>query len=75
MPPADKHIGEIFVVGPVGNSGNAYEEYIAIHTPSYNEEYTWELIGGGNTSIDLSNYVTKSEFQNRIQDTYESIKT
>ena len=75
LPPADKHIGEIFVVGPVGNSGNAYEEYIAIHTPSYNEEYTWELIGGGNTSIDLSNYVTKSEFQNRIQDTYESIKT
>ena len=67
LPNASEHIGEIFVVGPVGNSGNAYEEYIAIHTPSYNEEYTWELIGGGNTSIDLSNYYTKEEINDRYQ--------
>ena len=60
LPKASEHLGEIFVVGPVGSSGNAYEEYIAIHTPSYDGEYTWELVGGGNTSIDLSNYVTKS---------------
>ena len=70
LPKANEHIGEIFVVGPIGNSGNAYEEYIAIHTPSYDEEYTWELIGGGNTSIDLSNYVTKTE----LQQTSEVIK-
>ena len=75
LPKASEHIGEIFVVGPVGNSGNAYEEYIAIHTPSYDEEYIWELVGGGNTSIDLSSYVTKSEFQNSLQYTSESIKT
>lgn len=75
LPKANEHIGEIFVVGPIGNSGNAYEEYIAIHTPSYDEEYTWELIGGGNTSIDLSSYVTKNEFQNSLQYTLDSIKT
>lgn len=75
LPKASEHVGEIFVVGPVGNSGNAYEEYIAIHTPSYEEEYIWELVGGGNTSIDLSSYVTKSEFQSRLQYTSESIKT
>jgi hypothetical protein len=61
LPDASEHLGEIFVVGPVGESGNAYEEYIAIHTPSHDEEYTWELVGGGNTSIDLTNYVTKDE--------------
>lgn len=75
LPKANEHIGEIFVVGPIGNSGNAYEEYIAIHTPSYDEEYTWELIGGGNTSIDLSNYITSSELQNQLQQTSEVIKT
>lgn len=75
LPKASEHVGEIFVVGPVGNSGNAYEEYIAIHTPSYEEEYIWELVGGGNTSIDLSNYVTKNEFQSRLQDTSDNIKT
>lgn len=76
LPKASEHLGEIFVVGPVGSSGNAYEEYIAIHTPSYDEEYAWELVGGGDTSIDLTNYVTKdelssyatkSELQNRTQ--------
>lgn len=61
LPKASEHVGEIFVVGPIGNSGNAYEEYLAIHTPSYDEEYIWELIGGGNVSIDLSNYVTKDD--------------
>lgn len=75
LPKASEHLGEIFVVGPVGNSGNAYEEYIAIHTPSYDNEYTWELVGGGNTSIDLSNYVTNSELQNQLQQTSENIKS
>lgn len=75
LPKASEHVGEIFVVGPIGNSGNAYEEYIAIHTPSYDEEYTWELVGGGNVSIDLSNYVTKTELQNQLQQTSEVIKT
>ena len=75
LPKASEHVGEIFVVGPVGSSGNAYEEYIAIHTPSYDEEYIWELVGGGNTSVDLSNYVTKTEFQNSLQYTSDSIKT
>ena len=83
LPKASEHIGEIFVVGPVGNSGNAYEEYIAIHTPSYDEEYIWELVGGGNTSIDLTNYVTKdelssyatkSELQNRTQYVIDWVK-
>lgn len=64
LPEASEHLGEIFVVGPVGNSGNAYEEYIAIHTPSYEEKYIWELVGGGNTSVDLSNYVTKNDLTN-----------
>ena len=64
LPAADKHIGEIYVVGPVGSSGNAYLEYIAIHTPSYSQEYTWELVGGG-TTMDLSNYVTKEELSNK----------
>jgi hypothetical protein len=63
----NNHLGEIFVVGPVGNSGNAYEEYIAIHTPSYDNEYTWELVGGGNTSIDISKYYTKEEIQANYQ--------
>lgn len=75
LPKASEHVGEIFVVGPTGTSGNAYEEYIAIHTPSYEEEYIWELVGGGNTSIDLSSYVTKNEFQSRLQYISESIKT
>ena len=75
LPKASEHVGEIFVVGPVGNSGNAYEEYIAIHTPSYEDEYIWELVGGGNTSIDLSSYVTKTELQNKLQQTSEIIKS
>ena len=75
LPKASEHVGEIFVVGPIGNYGNAYEEYIAIHTPSYDEEYTWELVGGENVSIDLSNYVTKAELQNQLQQTSEVIKT
>lgn len=74
MPPANEHPGEIYVVGPVGKSGNAYEEYIAVDTAGYGDDYTWELVGGSNTSIDLTGYVTKddlsstkSELQNQTQ--------
>lgn len=67
MPEASEHLGEIFIVGPIGESGNAYSEYIAIHTPSYDEEYTWELIGGGNVSVDLSEYYTKTESDEKYQ--------
>lgn len=84
LPNAKDHVGEIYVVGPIGQSGNAYLEYIAIHTPSYGNDYTWELVGGGNTTIDLSNYVTKdelslyvtkSELQNNNQTVSNNIKT
>lgn len=67
LPNASEHIGEIFVVGPIGESGNAYSEYIAIHTPSYKDEYTWELIGGGNVSVDLSEYYTKTQSDEKYQ--------
>lgn len=67
LPTADNHIGEIYVVGPVGSAGNAYLEYIAIHTPSYEDEYTWELIGGGNVSVDLSEYYTKTQSDEKYQ--------
>lgn len=67
LPNANEHVGEIFVVGPVGDSGNAYEEYIAIHSPSYGKEYIWELVGGGNVSIDLSEYYTKTQSDEKYQ--------
>jgi hypothetical protein len=75
LPDANEHPGEIFVVGPDGSAGNAYSEYIAVHTAEYGDSYSWELVGGDNTPIDLSNYVTKTEFQNRLQYTSDSIKT
>lgn len=61
LPNATEHVGEIFVVGPINNS---YVEYIAIHSPSYDNQYIWEKVGSDSISVDA---YTKKESDEKYQ--------
>lgn len=54
-----------FLPKQVGNPQNGYDEYI------YLESGSWELIG--ETTVDLSNYYTKSEVDQTIEEKISNI--
>lgn len=67
QPPSKEHENSIYLVpNNSGVSGNAFIEYICIYEDNL-ENYVWEEIGKIQTDVDLSGYVTKSEFNSTIQ--------
>lgn len=53
-----------------GSTGNVYEEIICYYKDG---EYYWETLGSFKTTIDLSEYVTKQEYQTKIQEIDQAI--
>lgn len=62
-----KLMGNIFLV-PISESEtqNSYAEYVIIEGPNFNQ-FRWEVFGTGSTTIDLVNYYTKSEVDQKIK--------
>ena len=60
LPNANEHIGEIYVVGPINDS---YVEYVAIHSPSYDNQYIWEKVS---SDVTVDAY-TKQESDEKYQ--------
>lgn len=60
LPNANEHIGEIYVVGPINDS---YVEYVAIHSPSHDDQYIWEKVS---SDVTIDAY-TKQESDEKYQ--------
>lgn len=61
-PPTKDYQNIIYLVSnPSGTNGNIFSEYICVE---HNSRYIWEQIGSITTDINLSNYVTQTEFNN-----------
>lgn len=60
LPNAYEHIGEIYVVGPINDS---YVEYVAIYSPSYDNQYIWEKVS---SDVTVDAY-TKQESDEKYQ--------
>ena len=58
-PPNVDCLGTIYLVKGSDINQNKYAEYICIFN---NAEYSWEMLGIINSEVDLTGYVTKSEF-------------
>ena len=52
-------LGTIYLVSGSDINQNKYAEYICIFN---NAEYSWEMLGIINSEVDLTGYVTKSDF-------------
>ena len=52
-------LGTIYLMGGSDINQNKYAEYICIFN---NAEYSWEMLGIINSEVDLTGYVTKSDF-------------
>ena len=62
LPTASKSCeNTIYLVPSSGTLGNLFTEYLCVYE-STQSQYIWEKIGTLSTDIDLSNYVTKDEF-------------
>lgn len=63
LPTASKSCENTIYLVPSSSasSGNIFAEYICVYETSQSQ-YIWEQIGTISTDIDLSNYVTKDEF-------------
>lgn len=63
LPTASKSCENTIYLVPSSSasSGNIFVEYICVYETSQSQ-YIWEQIGTMSTDIDLSNYVTKDEF-------------
>lgn len=53
-----------------GTAGNVYEEVICYQKDG---QYYWETLGSFETTVDLSTYVTKQEYNTKIQQIEQSI--
>lgn len=53
-----------------GTTGNVYEEVICYQKDG---QYYWETLGSFETTVDLSTYVTKQEYNTKIQQIEQSI--
>lgn len=53
-----------------GTAGNVYEEIICYQKDG---RYYWETLGSFETTVDLSTYVTKQEYNTKIQEIDQSI--
>lgn len=51
---------------------NSYDEYIAIYNQT-TQEYSWELWGSQNISVNLENYYTKDEVDSLLQEVTSTI--
>lgn len=74
-PTADK-LGKLYII-PAQSTvlHDLFEEYIVVHSPSTTEEvYMWEKWGSGQITVDLSNYYTKAEMDQQIQNLEDKIK-
>lgn len=62
--PSDECLDQIYLV-PYQDSiiGNVWKEYICVNIES---DYVWEQIGSVQTSVDLSGYVTQTQFNTEI---------
>ena len=58
-PPNVDCLGTIYLVKGSDIDKNKYAEYICIFN---NAEYSWEMLGIINSEVDLTGYVTKSDF-------------
>lgn len=58
-PPNVDCLGTIYLVKGSDINQNKYAEYICIFN---NAEYSWEMLGIINSEVDLTGYVTKSDF-------------
>ena len=58
-PPGIDCLGTIYLVKGSDINQNKYAEYICIFN---NAEYSWEMLGIINSEVDLTGYVTKSDF-------------
>lgn len=67
LPTASKeYVNSIYLVpSKDGITGNAFVEYICIYENNL-QKYIWEEIGKIQTDVDLSEYVTKEEFDQTI---------
>lgn len=62
LPTASKSCeNTIYLVPSSGTLGNLFTEYLCVYE-STQSQYIWEKIGTLSTDVDLSNYVTKDEF-------------
>lgn len=62
LPTASKSCeNTIYLVPSSGTLGNIFTEYLCVYE-STQSQYIWEKIGTLSTDVDLSNYVTKDEF-------------
>ena len=62
LPTASKSCeNTIYLVPSSGTLGNLFTEYLCVYETTQSQ-YIWEKIGTLSTDIDLSNYVTKDEF-------------
>ena len=62
LPTASKSCeNTIYLVPSSGALGNLFTEYLCVYEPTQSQ-YIWEKIGTLSTDVDLSNYVTKDEF-------------
>ena len=62
LPTASKSCeNTIYLVPSSGTLGNLFTEYLCVYEPTQSQ-YIWEKIGTLSTDVDLSNYVTKDEF-------------
>lgn len=69
--PSKDCLDSIYLVpNPDGETGNAFTEYICIQS---NDTYVWEELGKLQTTIDLSDYVTKSDLSNALINTVTAV--
>ena len=62
LPTASKSCeNTIYLVPSSGTLGNLFTEYLCVYETTQSQ-YIWEKIGTLSTDVDLSNYVTKDEF-------------
>lgn len=78
LPTASKEcLNSIYLVYDTETAGNHFKEYVCIYAEKINE-YSWEQIGSVATTVDLSGYVTQTQFNTKIDEintTLDSINT
>lgn len=75
LPPSAEYENIIYLVpNSQGQTGNAFIEYICIYEQNL-KAYVWEEIGKIQTEVDLTDYVTKEEFDLQINSIKQTLLT
>lgn len=74
LPKADKECeNRIYLLPSSGGvSGNIWRELICVYSPD-SQKYIWEEIGTVQTSVDLSGYITRTEYESALSGINTSI--